>query len=235
MRIIRVERIRDQENPDKAPLWMVGFTDLTTILLAFFILLFSTAQPKKDWNEASQSLRSSFGGNEHAIALRGEAGAGEAEKTWQQDDRNPGLNLDYLSSIVKKYIRSEPALQSVKVLRDGDTVILAFDEELGFGPGQSDVSTEGRAILNKLVPLLSRLPNRLEVMGHADSTPVYADSRFNSNWQLSLLRAVSVAEALARAGYDRPIDQKGRGTVEGEGKEKAVARRVDLRLYMVHP
>jgi len=235
MAIIRIERVREKENPNKAPMWMVGFTDLTTILLAFFILLFSTAQPKQDWNQASQSLRSSFGGDKHAIELRGEAGDGQAEKTWKSEDNNPGLNLDYLYSIVKKYIASEPALKSVSLSKQGDAVILSFDEELGFSSGQSEISIEGRALLNKLAPLLISLPNHLEVMGHADSNPVQSDTRYNSNWQLSLMRAINVAEALTDAGYDQKIEKRGRGTAESGEKENAAARRVDLRLYMVQP
>ena len=235
MSIIRFERVKEQENPNKAPLWMVGFTDLTTILLAFFILLFSTAQPKKDWNQASQSLRSSFGGDQYAMQLPGEAGDSDAKNSWKPLEEDPGLNLDYLYSIVKKYIGSEPALASVTLKKDGNAVILSFENELGFSSGSSDVSVEGRALLNKLAPLLISLPNRLEVMGHADSRPVQSDARYNSNWQLSLMRAISVADALENAGYDQKIERRGRGTTEAEEKDDAIARRVDLRLYMVHP
>lgn len=237
MKIIRIERIREKENPNRSPLWMLGFTDLTTILLAFFILLFSTAQPKHDWNEASRSLRSSFGGDKNAIELRGETGDGNAEKTWKSEDRDPGLNLDYLYSIVKKYLLAEPALKTVQLTRQGNMVILSFGNELGFSPGDSDVSMQGRALLDKLVPLLISLPNRLEIMGHADNTPVQSDARYNSNWQLSLMRSMAVADILSRFGYDRPIGRRGKGTVESAADKQSdmTARRVDLRLYMVHP
>lgn len=235
MAIIRIERIREKEDLSKAPLWMVGFTDLTTILLAFFILLFSTAQPKQDWNQASQSLRSSFGGDKHALELRGEKGDGKADRTWKSEETDPGLNLDYLYSIVKKYIASEPALKSITLRKHKDSVILSFDQDLGFAPGKSEVSIEGRALLNKLAPLLISMPNHLEIMGHADNSPVKSDHAYNSNWHLSLMRAISVADALTNAGYDQKIEKRGRGMIDASEKDKDAARRVDLRLYMVHP
>lgn len=241
MKIIRIERVQPKEDPNKAPVWMIGFTDLTTILLAFFILLFATAQPKQGtWDKASTSIRASFGGNNKASELHGEPGD-DAKATWTSENNDPGLALDYLLSVVKKYIASEPALSSVSLSKQGETVVLSFDNELGFVSGKADVSPEGQALLDKLAPLLISLPNRLEVMGHADNSAITDDTAYNSNWQLSLDRAVNVRNALANAGYDHKIEMRGRGSIDHLSAEhnnalnNARARRVDLRLYMVHP
>jgi chemotaxis protein MotB len=226
---------------------MVSFTDLTTIILAFFILMFATALPKKNsWEEASASMRTSFGGVDNAASMHGQAGASDAEKTWKSLTQDNGLNLDYLYSLVKKYLSSDPALQNIIIYNEGNMITLSFNEELGFAPGKSDVSLDGQAILKKLVPFFGSLPNALEVMGHADSSAVKSDKNFDSNWQLSLQRANNVADVLRRSGYDQPIDVRGRGAsdagisddtqnISDNPQSNPKSRRVEIHLYMVHP
>lgn len=246
MKITRIERVsfKRKEDNDRPPLWLIGFTDLTTLLLAFFILLFATAVPRAEkWNAASESLRTSFHGDKDVTELRGDSGRQEAEKTWQSQERDPGLNMDYLFSIVKKYVSSDPALSKVTVWHQDDMVILSFGSELSFAPGSTDLSRDGNMILGSLSGFLSKLPNTLEVVGHADTTPIQNDQRFNSNWNLSLARANSVATALTRGGYDADIAIRGRGTTDAdslpsnlsETVKNELARRVDIRLHLLQP
>jgi chemotaxis protein MotB len=242
MSITRIQLVKPKQLSTKAPLWMVGFTDLITILLAFFILLFATAQPKKDsWDQASNSLRTSFGGKEQAADMEGAAGAKDADKTWHSVTSDPALNLDYLYSLVKKYLKSDPALSGINVYNDEQSVTLSFDEELGFAPGKSDVSLDGQAILKKLAPFFISMPNALAVIGHTDQSVIRNDSSFSSNWELSLMRAHNVAEVLKQSGYDQDIAIQGRGQVDapaGDTQNNGAnpkARRVEIHLYMVHP
>jgi chemotaxis protein MotB len=238
MSITRIQRVKPKAISTKAPGWMVGFTDLVTILLAFFILMFATALPKKNsWDEASNSLRTSFGGEKHGADMRGAAGINSADKTWKSVSEDPGLNLDYLYSLVKKYLSNDPMLQNIIVYDEGNVVTLSFSDELGFAPGKSEVSLDGQAVLKKLVPFLGSLPNAIEVMGHADSSAVKNDNNFDSNWQLSLMRANNVAEVLKQSGYDQEIAIRGRGASDAnsDDTQNAKARRVEIHLYMVHP
>jgi chemotaxis protein MotB len=242
MSIVGIQRVKPKAISTKAPLWMVGFTDLITILLAFFILLFATAQPKKNsWDEASNSLRTSFGGQKQDADMQGAAGANDADKTWHSVNSDPALNLDYLYSLVKKYLKSDPALTGIAVYDDGESVTLAFNDELGFAPGKSDVSIDGQAILKKLAPFFISMPNALAVVGHTDQSQIRNDSNFSSNWELSLMRAHNVAEVLRESGYDQEIAIRGRGAIDAPSVDTQnngvdpKARRVEIHLYMVHP
>lgn len=243
MTILRIERLRTKIEPDRPPLWLVGLTDLVTLLLAFFILLFSTTVPiHKSWDLASQSLRDRFGSergaNESIIAERE-----TAAKTWQSLEQHPGLELEYLNSIVRSYLKSEHTLKAVRVWEDQDSVILSFGSDLAFELGQETLSSNGENVLKALVPFLSKLPNSLEVTGHTDSTPVSGTGRYHSNWHLSLARANSAALALQNMGYDNPIVIRGRATSDEDllpaslpiKVRNDLARRVDLRLHKVKP
>lgn len=242
MKIVRVERYRLPEDPNRAPIWLIGLTDLITILLAFFILLYSTTQPRtKSFETASESLRDRFGTDAAAIDKTGEAGSKEAQKTWKSAEEEMALNLDYLMSLTKKYIAANPALNDVTVWRDRDLIILSFGAEMGFDPGKADLSEKGLKIIDALAPFFDKLPNHLEVVGHADETPLSNTETYQTNWQLSLDRANHVAQALSARGYDSPTSILGRGTSDAQTlpgdldreTRNALARRVDLRLNMV--
>lgn len=245
MRIVRFERTRKRdEDSRKAPFWLIGFTDMVTLLLAFFILLFATSIPKQGvWNTASESVRQRFGGDDVAQAPKGQAGHEDADKTWESEDRDPGLNLDYLYSIVRKYVASDPALKDVLVWYDRDAIVLTLGEDLTFAMGEADVSDKGGALLHTLAGYLATLPNTLEVVGYTDSAPIRGETHFNSNWHLSLVRAQNVAAVLEQRGYDAPILVRGKGVSEKSLPSTAPskllsgndARRVDLRLYLLQP
>lgn len=250
MKIMRYERIRKKdEGEGRAPLWLMGVTDLVTLLLAFFILLFATAVPNSDmWNKASDSMRSRFGGHTDGSDVTGQLGHKNADTTWKSEDRDPGLNLDYLYSVVRKYVESDPALAGVEIWSDsGDKVVLSLGENLTFEPGKTEVSDQGKSILRKLSDYLDTLPNTLEVVGYADNLPLRSDENFNSNWHLSLERAYQVAQALKDRGYDSQIAVRGKGVSSsdilsnnifiGDQQKSGImrARRVDLRLYLLQP
>lgn len=245
MRIVRYERTRHTQNQEgKAPLWLMGVTDLVTLLLAFFILLFATAVPNSDaWNKASDSVRSRFGGEMNGADATGQSGHKDADKTWESEERDPGLNLDYLYSIVRKYVEADPSLKGVTVRSEEGNVILSLGEDLTFAPGQTQVSAQGLVLLRKLSDYLSTLPNTLEVVGYADQLPLRSDEKFNSNWHLSLERAYNVAQALKDRGYEAEIAIRGKGISDSDillkptqqDAQAGLARRVDLRLYLLQP
>lgn len=244
-RIVHYERVtaRRKEQDARAPLWLVGITDLVTLLLAFFILLFATSTPKSgSWDVASESVRNRFGPADYVASESGEAGHPEAEKTWEGEERDPGLDLDYLHSLVRKYVASDPALADVTVWHDGHAIILSLGEDLAFVRGSADLSTGGKNVLRKLAAYLDTLPNTLEVTGYTDSVPVRDDRRFSSNWHLSLLRARNVAQSLKASGYEAPVLVRGKGVDRRDnpalsGKDSSVhrPRRVDLRLHLLQP
>jgi len=97
-------------------------------------------------------------------------------------------------------------------LRDG-RLVLALPNDVLFDSGRTQLKPAGRETLEQIAAVL-RGPDiegrRIQVAGHTDSVPI-ATSRFPSNWELSMGRAVEVVrlllsqgvapEALSAAGY----------------------------------
>lgn len=246
MRIVRIERHKPKHDEfARPPIWLIGITDLTTILLAFFILLFATTQQQtRPFTEATESMRARFGDNkENPTESTAEKGVEQSERTWESIEQDPGLDLGYVHSLVKKYIAADPELAHMSIWRNSTSIVFSLPAELGFETGSATLSSYGRRTTVKLAVLLAKLPNNVQVVGHADPMPLRDDTHFNSNWHLSLMRAYAVTQALQDAGYPLKIEAKGRGTTDTDQLPSGMpthtrhelARRVDIHLSLLKP
>ena len=251
MKITRIERARfttDRTNREKGkpPIWLVGITDLTTLLLAFFIMLFATTQPRTmPVIQATESLRTQFSGTQDSTNTKQLAGHEQAKRNWESLEHDPGLELRYLYSLIRNYTQSAPELDKVTLWQSHNSIVLSIPSELYFQPGEAALSGYGKSALREVASLLSSLPNVVQVIGHADTTPVSGDRQFRSNWHLSLARAYSVTQALQDAGYTHTIETRGRGTADADvapwTKDKDLsesqlqqrARRVDIHVSLL--
>ena len=83
-----------------------------------------------------------------------------------------------------------------------------FQSEVLFGTGQAVLNPQGEGQLKQLAQTLTQIAAEipedidwiLRVDGHTDSVPVGASSAFDSNWELSTRRAISVVEFLVSQG-----------------------------------
>lgn len=87
-----------------------------------------------------------------------------------------------------------------------DRLVIANDPVYVFSTGE--IGAEGRDRLAPMVEALKRLiarlpeefPWRLRIEGHSDSRPIRSNRQFESNWELSAARAVSMLRFLAAEG-----------------------------------
>jgi chemotaxis protein MotB len=119
-----------------------------------------------------------------------------------------------------------------------------FQSEVFFATGSDEMNPDGLVEVDKLADAILELNNEipaeipwvLRVDGHTDKRPVSGGGRFQSNWELSAARAISVvrylidkgipANRLVAAGFGeyQPIE-------EGDGDDSlAKNRRIELKL-----
>lgn len=84
-------------------------------------------------------------------------------------------------------------------IREGRMVINLADDIL-FDSGRTEIKDAGQQALEELAAVLDGLPDRnFLVAGHTDNVPIRS-ARFDSNWELSTARAVTVVEFLQEKG-----------------------------------
>jgi chemotaxis protein MotB len=168
----------------------VLFTSLSIILLAFFILLNSMAVIDQNRKRlALGSLIGSFkilpGGKRFtkgekllmpSAPLLPEAGLNALE------DLDAFANTQALTNQVSWYLRDYG-------------VVVSLADSILFPWGSSEVSTEAKAVLERVAKVIRQFPKHVEVEGHTDNGPL-PPGPYQSHWELSGIQAVNVVRYL---------------------------------------
>lgn len=224
---------RKQPAGPRPSLWLLQFGDLVSLMLTFFVLLYSMSHPQPEWGGMTAQINARDRA-ERDEDLRPIDGAGAILTVGALEERH-ALNLSYLGALIERQVAVLEDLDGVGISREDDQLIVSLPERVMFAPGASEPSPGGNRLLERIAQVLKPIGNRVMVIGHTDPTPL-RDPGFRSNWTLSLARAQAVARELGTAGYDQPIMVIGRADadfaeIDATGPRDQVfsmARRVDL-------
>ncbi|HBR69978.1 MAG TPA: flagellar motor protein MotB [Rhodospirillaceae bacterium] len=222
------------DEPEYIPLWLITFADIMALMLTFFVLLYAMAEPKQEeWSDMTAALNSEFNKFYSSGKDAGQQDTINIEKL----DYSSALDLEYLQALVTQLVEGESILQDIVLIPQEDRLIVSLPNDLLFDSGKADIKDKGRRALFTLGGALSRIKNRIEVIGHTDPRPIQNETgEFSSNWELSLARATRAAAVLENVGYRRPITVRGLSSARydelppeiGEEKRLDLARRVDI-------
>jgi len=187
-----------------APAWMLTYGDMTTLLLTFFILMFTTAEIEgRELRLILSAFRGSFGLHKGGLTLS----EGVLAELGQQVETLPAKEKgDKLAKALKKAVsifQPEVKSRKVKVTEDERGIIISLVADAFFESGSTELTQEGMAIIGKIGSFL-REPefrgNIIRVEGHTDNTPISQKSNiyglYPTNWELSSARAVLVVRLL---------------------------------------
>jgi chemotaxis protein MotB len=227
---------RNRRGEKQGVTWMLTFVDLVSLLLAFFVLLFSMTSPDApQWETFTASLRSAFS-TESKIRAR----EAQMPESIEAEDPGPGFDLGYLRRLLEVAMARDAILRDATITTKNGRLVLSMASDVFFRPGSATLQSSGESALFNLAVALSQIDNRIDIVGHTDPRPFTSPSgEFRSNWDLSLARALSVADTLQRFGYRKPVEV--RGAADGKFGEIDTslpledqyrrARRVDLVIY----
>lgn len=218
---------------DSAGAWMVTFTDLVALLLTFFVMIFAMSHVKTvDWASLTESLR------RHLNSVAGQTVASPSLRLdVPSPERTPGADLDYLAELLAGHLGETDTLADARLRRAEDRLFLSLPADLLFDGGDFALTPRAADAVFQLGGVLRNMPNALAVVGHADPRP--PGGAYPSNWELSLLRAQSVAAALRAGGVEGRIRARGFGDsryaalpdMDDRAARYAMARRVDLVIH----
>lgn len=209
-----------------APTWVVTFGDMMSLLLTFFILMFSMSELKVDrFLLASESLREAMGSTS-SVTVTNPLGLMPDPVDPDLELVNPGMTEgattnpvdgeggeDYLDVFAEAYMAMiEERLralveaaglgdESVEIVQEEDGVYLRIRDAALFGSASATLKDESRPLIESLSAVTRELEVPTVVSGHADSRPIMT-TLFPSNWELSAARAAGVARVLVDAGQD---------------------------------
>ncbi|NMB37995.1 MAG: OmpA family protein [Firmicutes bacterium] len=212
---------------------MTTYSDMVTLLLTFFVLLFSMSNVDVQKFQAILSaFRGSLGVLDGGMSLSGDIGLQSASELAIEQ-------LYQLEQELKEFIVEQGFEGSVQLQMEERGLIIRFADQIFFDLGKADLKPEAVNILNQLGPMLNKLPNPIRIEGHTDNLPINT-IQFPSNWELSTYRATSVIryliehldldpDKLSAAGYGeyRPVVDN------TNDKNRALNRRVDIIIMRI--
>ena len=215
--------------------WMVTLVDLVSLMLAFFVLRFAmTTLDTPSFEQAAGAIALVLGQQVSVVEQDPPITLSvEAERTRR------GFSLGYLEPVLEAKMADDPVLRQARIARAGEQLVIALPADLLFPVGGADLTREASGAVGVLSTALSTLPNRIDVVGHADPEPMTGAGRYASNWELSLARADAVASRLVETGYPREPMVEGRGdsrfaevapTLDMD-RRYALSRRVDVVIF----
>lgn len=224
----RAAELREDEDQAVSPLWLITFTDTMALMLTFFVLLYAMSVPEEEkWVDVTAALNTEFN---KFFSQKFEAGPEDSINISKLNMRE-ALSLDYLRNLIVELIQEEKGLDNVIVLKRRDNLVLSLPQDLLFESGQAEVNERGIKALFALGGVLSRIKNRIEVMGHADPRPIQGSGgAYPSNWELSLARAAAVAAVLENVGYRRPVVVRGVSSARYEDLPESISEEERLDL-----
>lgn len=181
--------------------WMNTYADMMTLLLCFFVLLFSFATIDAQKFEAIvQSLQGSLGVLDSGVVVD----MTPLETTYPGSMNSQETEeFSRIYQQVDNFVKDNELENNVTlVLNERGLLIRMLDTTL-FDSGKADIKEEAKYIIEKISDVIKESGKNIRIEGHTDNVPIHT-SKFPSNWELSTARAVNVLKYLIEVGKIEP-------------------------------
>jgi chemotaxis protein MotB len=205
-------------------------------MLTFFVLLYSMSAPSVEtWEEMTTGIKNEFQKFRGAQNNRGPQDTIDVSRI----NFNRALDINYLNALIGRHIEGEEVLKEVELRSMSGGLVVSFPQDMVFESGKAEMSEQGSDAVYALALTLSKIRNRIEILGHTDPGTISGeDGKYKSNWEFSLARASTIAAALRKVGYDRPLMVRGLGDAIynslpeelSEAEKLKTARKVDILI-----
>jgi chemotaxis protein MotB len=220
----------DAPAPDTSNSWIVTFTDLVSLMLTFFVMMFAMSNVKVDqWKNMTDALSRSL----NPLKLKSVV-TPSAQFNIGSLFRKPAINLDYLASILREAVSRDSSLAGTRLIKQEDRLIIALPGNALFVDGRAQLTEPARDALFSLGGVLRTIANQMAVYANAE-TGRPADAAYDTGWELSLARAINVANTLRDSGHAEGIAAHGFAdsryadlTGLSDEERRQLARRVDI-------
>lgn len=257
---------RQDDPPKGSPAWMNTFSDLMNLLLCFFVMLFamSTVDAEK-FDAVVASLQSAFsilpsGGSSIGEGAMVSSGISQLERydvyfeeianTSSSEESNEEVDVkeeyqkealaesEEMAEEISELVSQYGIQDQVEVDFNAEYVILNMNGTFLFDSAKAEMKTEAYPLIDKVGKILVKYDqNMIEVEGHTDNVPMTSKA-FRDNNELSMQRALTVADYLRETTTINPayLKSSGRGeyvpiadnsTAEGRARN----RRVEIKIY----
>lgn len=203
--------------------WLIPYADLLTLLLALFIVLFAMSSiDAQKFQMLSRAFNSTFTGGTGVMEYPSPVPKGEMEQLDKEKQKAASSERKKLQNVEKKvnaYIKSKNLQSKLKAVMTDEGLLITIHDDILFDSGSANIRRKDRNLPSEISNLLvSDPPRNIIVSGHTDNIPI-SNSRFQSNWELSVMRAVEFMKVLLE---NKKLDPQA-FSAKGFGEYKPIA------------
>ena len=208
--------------PPGAPAWMATFSDLVTLLLTFFVLLYAMSKTDESkFNSVAGSIRKAFAGNAMKIGETIQLGKSPDDAPTMIESQEPvePFPIDLLTteglldkheinresdediSMMKKVVSDYDLSDSVDVYQMPEGVKIRIKEKIVFKEGSTEIS-DGSFIpvYKKITKLMKDNDWSLHIEGYAEPGEMSKKNPALGPYLLSAQRVEEVTKSLIQSG-----------------------------------
>lgn len=200
--MLKVRRNREEEEGEGGHdtsggmRWLLTYSDLITLLMAFFIVMYAMSQiDTAKYQALAKALGEALAGTNY-IGLEGETGP-PAVSPPEAAEVNPAPQdaLQELTQDMTNYFDTHGLKGKVTLFLSDQYLNVSFTGSVLFDLGKADFRPDALPVLKEVAGYLRRVPNYVGVAGSTDDLKI-ATAQFPSNWELSVTRATTVVRYL---------------------------------------
>ena len=192
---------KKQDDSGGVPEWLVTFGDMMSLLLTFFIMLFSMSEIKKDdkFHAMVESLRKTFGYESSLMSTMPgqEQNQNSLMKSIANLARAKRLNLMQGGNPVKA-----PTGENQRVLSPRDDGDPNNQTIVPFVQGSDLLNDKAKLTLDQVAKQILGIPQMLEIQGHTSKRPLPEGSSFRDHQDLAYQRCREVEKYLESQGIN---------------------------------
>ncbi|WP_226668469.1 flagellar motor protein MotB [Metabacillus litoralis] len=198
----------EDEHMDES--WLVPYADLLTLVLALFIVLFAMSSvDAQKFQQLARAFNSTFTGGTGVLEYPSPTPDGELEQLDVQKEQEPNKeaveeaqkkleeeNLKKIQTKVNSYIANNKLETQLKTTLTDEGLLITLLNDIFFDSGSAAIRNKDKELASEISELLIMSPPRnIIISGHTDDVPI-KNSEFDSNWHLSVMRAVNFMKIL---------------------------------------
>jgi len=240
-------KLRRRSSPVNHDRWLVSYADFVTLLFAFFVVLYASAQiDRQRAVRLSGAIRSAF--QELGVFQNGNQQPGTATgglPVATVGTRQPGPpaltgetarkeEFNTIRNELESALAAEIKRNDVALHMEADGLVVSLREMGFFESGSAAIKPGAQGAFGRVARILREHSCFVRIEGHTDNVPIHT-SQFASNWELSTARATGLvkllieqyeisADRLSAAGYAEfhPV------STNDNAKGRQLNRRVDV-------
>jgi chemotaxis protein MotB len=215
---------------------MTTYSDLVTLLLCFFVLLFSfSVIDAKKFEAIIRSFQGSLSVLDSGKTIDEDQYISQAlQSNRLLREQQEAESMEWLYRQLDEYIQQNNLEGTVVLGVEERGLLIRFKDQVLFDSGKAVIRKDGEPIVQSIGEILKQNDRAIRVEGHTDNVPMHS-LLYPSNWELSTARAVNVVKffiekvgiaptRLSAAGYSEYHPIADNDTAENRQKN----RRVDV-------